>query len=131
MNDPLVQNIFGKDPSFRTISLNAGYIGKRLLVRLTTFNYIESSVIFKSPRDSSQITHLAKQVVPGETDLLVSAYRQATEEAHSYLLIDLQQGTPDIYRFRSNVVPEKAYVYVSPKIDGVELFKEANGEISR
>ena len=41
----LVQNVFDKDPEHRTISLNATYI-----------------VLFKNPRDKSQVTHLDKQV---------------------------------------------------------------------
>ena len=41
----LVQNVFDKNKHTRTISLNAHYL-----------------VIFKNPRDASQITHLAKQM---------------------------------------------------------------------
>ena len=48
----LVQNVFDKDPSHRTISLNATYI-----------------VLFKNPRDMSQVSHLDKQV-----SLLASLY---------------------------------------------------------
>ena len=44
----LVQNVFDKNKHTRTISLNAHYL-----------------VIFKNPRDASQITHLAKQMYPG------------------------------------------------------------------
>ena len=44
----LVQNVFDKNKHTRTIILNAHYL-----------------VIFKNPRDASQITHLAKQMYPG------------------------------------------------------------------
>ena len=57
----LVQNVFDKDPSHRTISLNATYI-----------------VLFKNPRDMSQVSHLDKQVYPGGNGLLTIAYRDAT-----------------------------------------------------
>ena len=43
----LVQNLFGKNKEHRTISLNAHYM-----------------VVFKNPRDASQITQLAKQMYP-------------------------------------------------------------------
>ena len=44
----LVQNLFPKHKESRTISLNAQYM-----------------VVFKNPRDASQVTHLAKQMYPG------------------------------------------------------------------
>ena len=44
----LVQNIFPKNKESRTISLNSQYM-----------------VIFKNPRDASQIANLAKQMYPG------------------------------------------------------------------
>ena len=46
----IVQNLFDKNKEHRTISLNAHYL-----------------VVFKNPRDSSQILHLAKQMYPGKT----------------------------------------------------------------
>ena len=46
----LVQNLFPKHKESRTISLNAQYM-----------------VVFKNPRDASQVTHLAKQMYPVES----------------------------------------------------------------
>ena len=57
----LVQNIFDKDPSHRTISLKATYI-----------------VLFKNPRDMSQVSYPDKQVYPGSNGLLTAAYHDAT-----------------------------------------------------
>ena len=94
----LVQNLFLKPPSHRTISLNSHYM-----------------VIFKSPRDSSQIIHLAKQIFPGESQTLISAYREATAEPYSYIFLDLKQQTEDIYRLRSSVFPWNCFVFISPK----------------
>ena len=45
----LVQNLFPKHKESRTISLNAQYM-----------------VVFKNARDASQVTHLAKQMYPGQ-----------------------------------------------------------------
>ena len=90
----LVQNIFAKTPEHRTISLNAHYL-----------------VIFKNPRDASQIMFLSKQVFPSKHQLMVSAYRQATEAPHTYLFVDFKQNTPDIYRLRSSIfLPCSVYV---------------------
>ena len=72
-------------------------------------------VIFKSPRDSSQIVHLAKQIFPGEAQTLVSAYKEATSEPFSYIFLDLKQQTEDIYRLRSSVFPWDCFVFISPK----------------
>ena len=93
----LVQNLFLKPPSHRTISLNSHYM-----------------VIFKSPRDSSQIIHLAKQIYPGETKTLISAYREATLQPYSYIFLDLKQQTEDIYRLRSSIFPWDCFVFISP-----------------
>ena len=62
----------------KTISLNATYI-----------------VLFKNPRDMSQVSHLDKQVYPGGNGLLTAAYCDATSSrAHSYVVIDFNQSTP-------------------------------------
>lgn len=92
----LVQNVFDKTPVHRTISLNANYL-----------------VLFKNPRDSSQIVHLSKQVFPGRSKVMIDAYRQITRtRAHSYLLVDFKQDTPNLFRLRSSLFPEEAVVYV-------------------
>lgn len=92
----LVQNIFGKNKELRTISLNSHYM-----------------VLFKNPRDSSQITHLAKQMVPGRVKYLQEAYKDATSAAHGYLLIDLKQETPEHLRYRTGIFPEdRHFVYL-------------------
>ena len=53
----IVQNLFGKNNDHRTISLNAHYL-----------------VVFKNPRDKSQIIHLAKQICPGEVNYAKEAF---------------------------------------------------------
>ena len=80
----LVQNVFDKNKHTRTISLNAHYL-----------------VIFKNPRDASQITHLAKQMYPGHVRFLQEAFGDATSEAYGYLFIDLKQETPEHLRLRT------------------------------
>ena len=85
----IVQNLFDKTPHHRTISLNASYI-----------------VLFKSPRDGSQITHLAKQTFPSNPRYLVDAYRSFTQgKAHSYVVLDFKQSSDDRYRLRDSLFP--------------------------
>ena len=90
----LQQNIFSKNPVFREISLNATYI-----------------IVFKNPRDSSQITHFAKQFAPGNFKWIVDAYRTCTKKPYTYLLFDSHQSTPDILRLRSDVFDESVSVW--------------------
>ena len=92
----LVQNLFDKNKHSRTISLNAHYL-----------------VLFKNPRDASQITHLAKQMYPGHVKFMQEAFTDATIEAYGYLLIDLKQDTPEHLRLRTKILPgDTQYVYM-------------------
>lgn len=85
----IVQNLFGKNPHMRTISLNGHYL-----------------VLFKNPRDATQAGNLGRQMYPRRLKYFQSAYKQATSGAHSYLLCDLRQETPDHLRLRTNIFPE-------------------------
>ena len=84
----IVQNLFGKNKEQRTISLNSHYL-----------------VIFKNPRDASQITNLAKQIYPGKVKYVQESYKDATSVPYGYLLIDLRQDTPDHLRLRTAMFP--------------------------
>ena len=92
----LVQNLFDKDPRHRVISLNSSYI-----------------IIFRNPRDRSQIEHLGKQMLNAQ--LIKFAYKRATGEPHTYLVVDLKQSTPDWARLRGSIGPVshlvKAVIY--------------------
>ena len=92
----LTQNLFSKNKFARTISLNAHYM-----------------ILFKNPRDASQFAHLARQMYPNKSQFAVEAYKDATREPYSYLLIDLRPEQDETLRLRSNVFPgETHYVYV-------------------
>ena len=73
----------------------------------------DSLVYFKNVRDQSTIAVLARQLSPSNTAALLDAYKRSTREPHSYLLIDLNQKTTDLARFRSSVFPKDASVFVS------------------
>ena len=47
-------------------------------------------VLFKNPRDASQFANLARQMYPKQWQFAVEAYKDATREPYSYLLLDLR-----------------------------------------
>ena len=98
----LVQNIFLKSPEHRTASLNAHYI-----------------ILFKNPRDKSQIIHLAKQFAPNNPRYIVDAFKQATSRPYQYLLLDFKQETDDLFRLRDSVFTD-THVFVDKNV-GVPL----------
>lgn len=85
----VTQNIFNQGKGRRTISLNAHYI-----------------VAFKNPRDRVQIQTLARQVCPDNSRYIQDAYKDATSIPFGYLLFDLKQSTPELWRYRTNIFPD-------------------------
>jgi hypothetical protein len=93
----LSQNLFYRSKQNRTMSLNTHYI-----------------VLFKNPRDATQVAVLARQMYPGRSQFLIEAFKDATQRPYGYLLIDLKPDTEEKIRVRTNIFPddEKHYVYV-------------------
>jgi hypothetical protein len=91
----IVQNLFHQDTSMRTISLNTHYM-----------------VLFKNPRDATQIRSLGQQMYPENPRMLVQAYRDATSRPYGYLLIDLRPETCDALRILSDVLEKQPTAYV-------------------
>ena len=89
----LTQNLFHKKQ--RNISLNSDYM-----------------VIFKTARDQTQFTNLARQLMPANIKFLMSAYKDATKLPHSYLMLDLKAATNDKHRIRTNILEAPQYVYI-------------------
>ena len=96
----LVQNLFPKNKESRTISLNTHYM-----------------VVFKNPRDATQMSHLARQMYPRRTKFALDAFKDATTVPYGYLYIDLKQDTPEDMRLRACIFPDDdvQYVYL-PKV---------------
>jgi hypothetical protein len=92
----LSQNLFYKSKQNRTISLNAHYL-----------------VLFKNPRDVTQVATLARQMYPGRSKFLVEAFKDATDRPYRYMLIDLKADTEEKYRIRTNIFSgEHQFVYI-------------------
>ena len=91
----ICQNLFYRGQGFRNMTLSASYI-----------------VIFKNPRDASQISFLSRQMFPDKAGFLTEAYKKATRKPFSYILADLTQETDENYRLRSKIFPhQKLTVY--------------------
>ena len=83
----ILQNIFHRGKELRDMSLNSHYL-----------------VVFKSPRDSSQVNHLARQMFPGHVKYMQEAFEDATKRPYGYLFCDLKPETPTDYRLRTNIL---------------------------
>ena len=68
--------------------------------------------LFKSPRNSSKIIHLAKQVNPYDNRFIIRSYKEATSEEFSYLLFDFHPTTPEKIRIRSKIFPSQGTIVV-------------------
>ena len=84
----ITQNLFHQVPSSRDISLKSKYI-----------------VVFKNPRDKTQIVHLARQVYLENIASFHKTYMEACKYPHSYLFLDLTQSINDLLRFRTKNFP--------------------------
>ena len=67
----LIQNMYHKGGSQRTMSLNSHY-----------------NIIFKNPRDATQIRTLAYQMHPGNSKWFLDAFADATSRPYGYLVLD-------------------------------------------
>jgi hypothetical protein len=93
----LTQNLFYGSKQNRTISLNSQYF-----------------VLYKNARDANQVAYLARQMYPGKSAFMVEAFRDATKQPFSYLLVDLKPDSDERFRLRTNVFPgESTFVYTS------------------
>ena len=80
----LTQNLFFQGKENRTISLNTHYM-----------------VLFKNPRDASQVAVLGKQMYPNKSKILVEAFRDATGIPYCYLLVDMQTDLDEQFRLQN------------------------------
>lgn len=93
----ITQNVFHQGKFCRDISLNCKYL-----------------VLFKNPRDKSQIFPLARQIYPENPSALVRVYKEATSNSYGYLFMDLTQTTNDFLRFQTDVFNKHYNTYFCP-----------------
>lgn len=82
----LSQNLYQKGSHTRTISLNTKYL-----------------VVFKQPRDSSQIGFLARQIGQKNAKEIIRVYNEVTRQPHGYLVIDFTQDCNELLRYRTDI----------------------------
>jgi len=85
-----LHNLYHKSEEARNRQLNSQYL-----------------VLFKNPRDLSQIDFLSRQMYPNSKGYLKSIFERATMNAHSYLFLDLHQKTPAILKVRAKILPSE------------------------
>ena len=68
--------------------------------------------VFKTPRGTSQIRHLARQMHPRRVKFMQKAFKDVTAVLFGYLLIDLKQETPEDLLLRTTMFPDDAGQYV-------------------
>ena len=96
----LVQNIFQRSSKHRTASINAHYL-----------------ILFKMPRDYSQVRHLGQEMYLRDRRFFEEVYRDATEKAYGYLVVDCRTNTEEVYRLRTEIFPDEAqFVYTRPEV---------------
>jgi len=85
------QVLFFQDKAYRTACQNAMYL-----------------ILFRSPRCKSQVGLLARQMFTGtKAKDMVQAFEDATSKPFTNLIVDLKPDTPDLLRFRTNVLPDE------------------------
>ena len=90
----ITQNLFPAGKEARTRSLNTHYY-----------------IIFKNPRDKSQVEYLAPQILPRKSKALIDVFESATEQPYHYLFLDFTQECPDAYRLRSHLLEKPMIIY--------------------
>ena len=93
---------------------NIFHRGKELL-RHTSLN-CHYLILFKSPRDSSQVNHLARQMFPGDVNYMRESFQDATKYPYHYFLCDLKPETPSDFRLRTNIFPGETQIAYVKKV---------------
>ena len=92
----IVQNLFNHDSAMRTVSLNTHYM-----------------VLFKNPRDATQIRTLGYQMYPDSSQFLTQAYMDATSKAYGYIIVDLRPNGTDALRVCTDIFDKGVCVHPS------------------
>lgn len=115
----LIQNVYHQGKFCRDISLNCKYL-----------------VLFKNPRDMSQILVLGRQIFPESPKEFEKVYKDATAVPYGYLFLDLTQECNDLYRFRVDIFNKEFITTYVPKaiiakLEKNETFEGASSYVTR
>ena len=95
----ITQNLFLSSNAHRTASLNSHCL-----------------IILKNPRDRQQVYTLSRQISPDNPKFILSAYQQATERPHGYLVVNLKQNTPEHLRIRDSIFWAESSYFVDKNV---------------
>ena len=85
----LIHNIYNRSPFTREITQSANAL-----------------CLFKNPRDMSIATVLGKQLMPKNSGIFASIYKEATKRPYGYLFVNFHQGAHEDLRYLSNLLIE-------------------------
>ena len=89
------QSLYFDDKSYRIACKNAMY-----------------TILFKSPRDNRSVNHMAHDMFEAsKARAMMQAYKEATQRAYGYLVIDMKPDTPDCLRLRGNVLEHEGEMF--------------------
>ena len=80
------QNMYCQGKYARTINLNTHFL-----------------ILFKNPRDVSQVACLARQIYPNRTKAVTEAYQDCMKKKYGYLVIDLSPHGEEEHRLRTDI----------------------------
>lgn len=92
------QVLFPRYANARNVSLNASHI-----------------IYFRNIRDASSINCLARQICPLDSKAFSELFLNNINKPFSYLLMDFQPTTPDIFRYRENILSNRPTIFVDEK----------------
>ena len=89
------QNMYCQGKYARTINLNTHFI-----------------VLFKNPRDVSQVACLARQIdiYPTNTKAVIEVYQDCMKKKYGYLVIDLSPHGEEEHRLRTDIFKDDATI---------------------
>ena len=71
--------------------------------------------MFKSPRDTMQLSVLAKQIEPNNTKYLKNVLLDATKRPYGYLILNFTQEQKDECRYLTNLFPSSWPIKIYPQ----------------
>lgn len=101
--------------SLSVISINQNLFGTKDPTQRRNCHYM---VLFNNPIDKQSVMTLARQMYPGQCDILLKQFVKATKYPYGHLLVDLKPFTPEHQRLkciRQNSPNSEATSHVTPQ----------------
>lgn len=96
------------------------FVSQHLFTRemRTARNNAHFIILMRNPSGALQVRNLAAQLFPKAVNFFMEAYRDATREQFTYLLIDMHPSTGEHLRLRTHIYPDDAYCIVYTAKEG-------------